>query len=426
LAASRLGVCLFQFLWFAVATAWLAPDRLGAQEPQTEAPKIVWEPTFEEAIEKAKTRQRPLFVAFIMDDEPGNDAVLAQHFKDPEIVKLSARMVCVVGNVGKHGTELCTKFGCVTCDQHQETEKRARARYLKTEVVRAPQFVFCDSTGSEMFRKVYLIPKRELQKSMAIALSGAVPEPGGELAAERARVDQWLKDADSKNGETRDAAFATLATATDSRAIPALMEKAKPTNNDTIRCAAIKALGVKGNHAALGPLMGFLSDKNTRVCLCALVALGEIQLPDPALAILKAIEKEKSVRIKARALRSAARIYPESAEVQKQCFGALKGASAQLQEAVMMAIYHLPPDPRSVAALRPLLTANKESTRALAAWILGKQDDETLIPVLEKMATSDKSPDVRSLARKATSLCQGKTVANYEDLSKPFFFDDDT
>jgi len=423
--ASRLGVCSFRILGLALAISSLPAVRLGAQGP-TEPPAIAWQATFEGALEKAKTEGRPLFVAFIMDDEPGNDAVLAEHFKDPEIVKLSTRMVCVVGNTGTHGAGVCSKFGCLTCEQHQTAEKRARGRYLKTDVVRAPQFVFCDSNGSELFRKVYLIPKKELKKAMAIALSGAVPEPGGELAAERARVDQWIKDADSKNAETRDAAFAMLATATDPRAIPALMEKAKPSNNDTVRCAAIKALGVKGNHAAVAPLTAFLTDKNTRVCLCTLIALGEIQLPDPAPAILKAIEKEKNTRIKARGLRSVAKIHPESAEVQKHCLAALKGGSAQLQECALMAIYHLPPDPRTVAALRPLLTANKESMRALAAWILGKQDDATLVPILEKMATADKSPDVRSLARKAVTLCQGQVVANYENLSGPFFFDDDT
>ncbi|HLQ38018.1 MAG TPA: HEAT repeat domain-containing protein, partial [Planctomycetota bacterium] len=320
----RCSFAVFSWFLLVLGSAATAQGEHGQDKPDAK-PGIAWETSFDGALAKAKKENKPILIAFIMDGEPANDEVVQQHYTDAEVVKLSSQMVCLLGNIGSHGTDACAKFGGVTCEQHQDVEKKARAAYLKTDVVRAPQHVFCDKNGVELFRKVYLIAKQELRKAMAVAIAGASPAMAvDEATAERTRVDKLLKDADSHNAEVRDAAFSALATADDARALPALLDKARSGNDETSRCTAIKALGQKGNHAAIKPLLGFVGDKSTRVALFAVIALDQIRLPDPVPELLAQLKKEKDTRLRGRELCAVARCLPESVEVQKVCLAALQ------------------------------------------------------------------------------------------------------
>ena len=417
--------------------AFLLGLALAAAAGQGEAGKtgIAWEGDYDAALEKAKKEGKPLFVSFTMDNEVANDETWQRIYPDPTIVSLSRKMVCLVGNINDHsppGTP-CTKFPAVTCEQHKEVEKKIRKAYITTDLVIAPQHVFCNPSGVEMFRKVWQISKDELRKAMAIAISGQSTTPPGadssethEIAtAERARVDELLKAADSNNAEVRDPAFRELASADDLRAIPALLAKAKAGNDNSVRFSAIYALGVKGNYAAVKPLLGFLNERDTKISIYALNSLMQIELPDPVPDLLKLLARERNDRVRGYALRAVAKCHPGNPDVLKACLQALKGSSAQLEGPVLLALLSLKPDPKITAAVKPLLSAKVSNTRALAALVLGKQRDPSLLAILEKMVTDDKAEEVREIAPRAAAYCRGEEVPSYDMLGGRFCWDEE-
>jgi HEAT repeat protein len=389
---------------------------------------IAWQGDFDAALAQAKAQQRPLLVAFIMDGEAANDETVRSHYRDPSIVELSRQMVCVVGNTGAHAADgPCPKFGTITCAQHRSVEIAARKRLLSADVVRAPQHVLCNALGVEILRKVYLIPIAELRKSMQIALgrTGADPRAGDAIAQEKARVDKLLEDADSRNAETRDAAFRGLAAADDERAIPALLERTRASNSKGVRYAAVKALGIKGNHKAIAPLVGLLRGSDAAMIAAALEALERIELPDPVPELLKLLQKDKRDRVRGRALRAIASCHPESAAVRQACLGAMRGASRQLVESALIALFDLAPGPDVAKAVLPHMAAKNQNTRALAIWVLGKQRDGAHLAALRALAAEDGAPEVRELAHSAADYCAGKDVDGYELLYTSFHWDED-
>jgi HEAT repeat protein len=424
-----------RFEWILALAAILAPAPQSKPQPEKpqaaspqDKPQIAWETSYESALERAKKENKPLFVAFIMDDEVANDETCQQHYRDPDIVALSAKMVCVIGNVGTHAASgPCPKFGAITCEQHKKSEIKARNAICKTDVLRAPQHIFCAPTGVELFRKVYIISKDEMMKAMSVAISaqakgGALPDLA---TAERARVDKLLKEIDGHNADARDAAFKELATADDARAIPAVLAKAKPGTDDNVRISAILALGVKGNHAAIKPLLGIIKGGGSSLTVAALTALEAIELPDPTAEILALYKKEQNERVKGHALRALAHDLPEGGEVQKVCIAALSGTSNQSTATALLAIAALKPDPKITAALKPLLETKNQSIRALAILDCGKQHDKSLVPILEKMGKEEKVPELRDLAVKAAAYSGGAKIDEFEGFYKTYYADFD-
>src|SRR5688572_33313049 len=103
---------------------------LGAQDPQ-----IAWEPDFDAALKAAKADGKPIFIAFIMDQEPANDQVAKTHFHDRDVVATSKEFHCLIASVGVHGAtsaDLCPRFGVIPCAGHQKTQMRAQTAYLKS------------------------------------------------------------------------------------------------------------------------------------------------------------------------------------------------------------------------------------------------------------------------------------------------------
>ncbi|MGH7151057.1 MAG: HEAT repeat domain-containing protein [Planctomycetota bacterium] len=414
--------------------ALLAPAAAG-QVDAARGDSIEWEKDFEAALARAAKEKMPLFVTFTLDGEPANDRQWSDTYVDPKFVALSRKMVCLAGNIADHAPagQPCPKFPGLACEQHKEVERAIRKRYLKTDLVISPQHVFAASNGAELFRKVWEHAKGDLMRGMAMAIAGRAEASSGAeageaadlVSGERARVDRLLQDLESNNAETREGAFSALATAEDPRALQAILGKAKPENSQLVRYGAIHALGQKGNHGAIAPLLGFLGERDTKVSIYALNSLMKIGLPEPVPDLLKFLKTAPNDRVRAYALRAIATCHPGNPEVQKVCLQAMKGASATLEVPAMLAVFSLQPDPKVTAAVKPKLSSGSTSVRSLAAWILGKQRDPSLVPLLAKLAEEDKSLEVREIARKTLAYCKGEEVPNYERLSATFYYEED-
>ncbi len=417
---------LVAFSLFAIAAT--AQTNPGAAPPPA-TPKIAWETDFDRAMQRAKEEHKPVFVAFLMDDEPANDETIAKHYTDKRIVELSGKFVCLACCIGQHEEKdgSCTKFPGTTCAQHQAIEKKARARWLTGEDVCTPQHVFCDTAGNVVARKVYLIPKDGLEKCMVHTLDAVTKDPDARavVAAERARVDKWLKDIESRNVEVREAAMRELVLTEDNRAIPAILRIAKAGSDETLRVGAINSLARKGNVPAVRPLAGLLGDGKAQILIAVARALETIQLPDATADLLASLKKEKRDRVRGFLLRAAARSSPTNAAVREACLKALAGASAQLEPCVLLALGRLSPHSTIVAAVRSRLSDKNQNIRGLSIWVLGAQALPECTDPLQELLRTEKTPEVVKIATSALSKCRREKVENYDNLFTTFFSDSD-
>jgi HEAT repeat protein len=378
---------------------------------------------------RAEKEGKPLLVAFLMDHEPANDETIEKIYPDPEVAKVSAKFVCLACCSGDHKSDdgMCPRFPGITCAQHKAIEIKARARWLVGEDVCAPQHVFCDSKGHVVSRKVYFIAKQALTKAMAFALNTVSEDPESRRVVdqEKVRVDQWLKDIESKNQGVRDPALVELGITEDPRALPAVLGIAKSGNATAARDAAIAALARKGNFAAVKPLTAMLSDPKPPVLIRLARTLEVIQMPDAAPGLMNAYKKERRDRVRGFLLRAAARSTPNNAAVRDACLAALKKASAQLEPCVLVALGRLNADAAIVEGVRPLLKDKNQNTRALAIWVLGSQATHDSESLIQELLEDEKAPEVVSIAASALKRCRGEKVDGYDNLFTTFFSDSD-
>ncbi|HEX5050801.1 MAG TPA: HEAT repeat domain-containing protein [Planctomycetota bacterium] len=402
-----------------------------APSPATAPPaRIVWERDFDAALERAKTEKKPLFIAFLMDDEPANDQTIKEHYTDPEIVDLTRRFVCLACCMGEHriGEDGCTKFPGITCAQHNEIEKKARARWLVGDLVCTPQHVFCDSNGEVVLRRVYLIPKETLAKCLAMTLQATGGDttglrPGALVDEEKQKVDGWLADLDSNNLEVRETALRSLGNADDARALPAVLEQCDASHDNATRIAAIGALGRKGHYQAVKPLTALLKDSKAPILMQVAKSLETIQMPEAVPDLFAACKKERRDRVLGALLRAAARSQGSNVEVREFCLRTLKSASSQLKGSVMVALGYLDTHKKIVDVMLPLLENRNQNTRGLATWVLGGQRTPESLKALEELQRNEKTPEVLKLLTSAVKHCRGEIVAGYESSYWAFLSD---
>lgn len=412
------------------------PAAPGGEAPA--APTIRWEQDYAAALARAAREKRPLFVAFLMDNEPGNDAMVKDHYKNPNVIKLLEQFVCLVACLGEHkpaeGQTGCGKFPGLACAHHQAIEKAARAKWLDSDLVTTPQHVFCDPSGNVLRRKIYLISKSELGKCLLLTLeecgidTKGLPTDFGQsgdpdvVAKERESVTQWLADLDSVNLDLRTRALRNLGSAEDARAFPAVLKHLGTKHDDAIRMAAVEALGRKGNHQAVAPLVTMLGEQKTVIAIEAAEALEAIQLPTAMPALLTAIKKEKRDRLLGSLLRAAARCQPGNADVRTACLKQLSTASSQLTAQLLVALGHLDTHDKIVSAVVPLLKEKNQHTRGLAIWTLGSQRTAASLKALQTAQKDEKIPEVMKQLASSIPHCRGEEVSGYDSMYSTFLW----
>lgn len=400
------------------------------------APRIAWEQDYDAALQRAASEKKPLFVAFLMDDEPANDQTVKDHYLDPQIVKLLGNFVCLVGCIGEHkGDDGCKKFPGLQCAEHQAIEKKARQRWLLGDLVCTPQHVFCDPTGQVLHRKIYLISKSMLAKCLLMTLQDCGVDiknmrvdfgkdaESADPDQERNRVANWIADLDSRNLEVRETALRGLGYADDPRALPAVLERCGAKHDDPTRLAAIGALGRKGNYQAVDRLTALLSDNNAQILAKVASALESIELPQAAPALVAAMKKEKRDRVLGVLVRAASKSQPSNADVRDFCLKQLKSASVQLQANLLVALGRVDTNDKVVAAVTPLLTSKNQNVRGLAVWGLGNQRTAASAKALLQAQKDEKTPEVLKLLPSALRRCRGEAVESYETMYYTFFSD---
>jgi hypothetical protein len=142
--------------------------------PTPEDAGIAWQPTLQAAFDAAQESETVVFLAVNMDGERANDEAANRLYRDKEILALAAETVNVVASRFEHGGSACKRFGTITCADHQDVDKKARAQVLKPgmdgEVI-APQHVWLAADGTVLLSVPYQVSKQELTWCFITALN---------------------------------------------------------------------------------------------------------------------------------------------------------------------------------------------------------------------------------------------------------------
>jgi len=180
--------------------------QLSGWESQTEAGGIAWVSGFDKALEEARRRRVPAFVAIGSQREAVCLELARAHYREPAIVSLSRQMVCLVASVDNHGLddqETCKLYGSVNCAEHRDVEIRCRERFIKKSVAIAPQHLIISPEGHVLSRREYFLSKSDLRRMMQGAIAALASQ--GDLAGREgeAPVDHAARYAAATRDEER-------------------------------------------------------------------------------------------------------------------------------------------------------------------------------------------------------------------------------
>lgn len=127
---------------------------------------IQWDESFDLALERADKEGKVVFIAVNMDGEAANERAVKSVYTDRAVAALTEHTVNVIASADRHSRSgVCKRFGCTSCDAHQEMDMDVRERILKpdaTGAVIAPQHVFLSPAGDVLLSVPYEVSAKEL------------------------------------------------------------------------------------------------------------------------------------------------------------------------------------------------------------------------------------------------------------------------
>jgi len=187
-----------------------------AKKEKLKYPKgIHWLGDRDAAFQEAAERNCPVMVAFIHEG-PGQklcDMTAAAFYSNKAVVKLSRKLVCLMANRCSHEQikgrgpggrikKVCSRFGVVTCEEHQRIERWAFAHFNEGGQITPPEHIFLDPKGKVLDRLKHVLATtpEELCERMKEAVERV--GPGIDTIAyrrlkEKLRViDGWIRAKD--------------------------------------------------------------------------------------------------------------------------------------------------------------------------------------------------------------------------------------
>ncbi len=187
---------------------WLTMLLLVSALP-AQAPGIPWwRGKFEEGLKEATARNVPILCAFIQDGEEANDRIVAQLYADPAFIKLLDGVIPIIccrtvhppkkQTIKGRDEAVCSKFGAVGCQTHQEQEIHGRGMFWPEKLVSTPHHVVALPDGTEIARlqdvvglESFATAIRQAQKKLGAGLGTADYERA--LDSLQAATAAWAK-----------------------------------------------------------------------------------------------------------------------------------------------------------------------------------------------------------------------------------------
>ena len=393
---------------------------------------IHWERSLEAALARAKTENKPVFVAVNMDGEKANDRLVATVYRNAKVRALSERTVNLIASRDDHGSS-CKRFGGIACADHQKVEQAVRARYLKPNkqgFIIVPQHLFLDPQGEVLLSVPYLISAEELRWCLHTALnkvdpSHAIPgdpslrppsrlvmqgvEPpasgdeGDGVVPTRDKVLELINSAKRLQGGDRRKILWNVITADEEEAREfverEMKTKAMGKGYARQRCKVLHRIGVLSPPSYWKLVSAYADDAIPNVRSEVAVALEQLAAPESLRLVIGALKKEKDPVVKRnwiRALgsvgaadRSARKLLVKEAQsgkmgLQVDAILAL-GRCDQEKEVVQQlcaCLEHADPAVRAATACSMAITRRAEY-RALLEELQAKESDEAALQAVQ-------------------------------------------
>lgn len=149
-AGSRTAILLTATVVLAIGTTASALA-VNKREVDKNGNGIRFQNDFDRAFEEAKERNVPVLVGLIQDGEAENERIVTETYRNKKFIDLSRGLVVLVGSRGlstEHGYDeqdrdgktkrICSKFGAITCTEHQSVEVAIFREYSKNGRVDTP------------------------------------------------------------------------------------------------------------------------------------------------------------------------------------------------------------------------------------------------------------------------------------------------
>lgn len=392
------------------------------------AQSIVWTPSLDDALAKAKAEKKPILLAFNLDGERASDELVADHYKDAAIAKLAERTLNVFCSITDR-----PRVPGVSAAQHQAAEKKARGEILKIgagEDVIAPQHVFIDGDGTVLVSAAYRLSKGELEWCFAEAIRKLDPTFAF-TPSPRTRAPAALAFGKPQRGETApppskaEVAEALKEVKKGRGGFAAAMEHAqvilRSDDPEALKWGqnTLRGLpgGMKGNvlrmigagsprawHAVLAE---HLDSPDTALRLSAAAGLESIAEPKALPALQKASRSEKDEGVRGRLLRAMAACGPEQKSVVQTVQKAVPAGPEALRIQAILAAAYLDDGAVVRDLMKLALTDAAAKARATAAYVIATRREQKLLADLEPLAQAETDADTKLWLAAAVEVLRG-------------------
>lgn len=391
--------------------------------------QVRWTPSFDDALAQAKAERKVVMLAFNMAGERANEELLADHYKDPTLGRLSQATINVF--CSQAPTPGVTG---VSVAQQQTAEQKARLTVLKIgpgEDVIAPQHVWLDPDGNVLNAVPYRITKGELEWAWVDAIRKVDPKfawqpsPGARAPARlsfgevergrnekpptKAQVDEALKELKkSRRGILGNLEEFRLVLRSDE---PEAMAYVTATMNglpERAALPAIQAMGLTSPKAYHSVLVPYLGHRDEELRFGAAHALERMAEPKALPALLKQYREEKDERVRGRLLRAMASSGPSHKDVQANLDKVLaKEPSSDVRAHAVLALGLMDDRAKVHDGLAAALRDTSPKVRASAAYVLASRREADFALRLDEAAHREEEPETKAWLEAAAKVVRG-------------------
>jgi len=399
---------------------------------------IRWTPSFDVALAAAKAENKVLMLAFNMAGERANDELVADHYKDPTLARLSLRTVNVFCSTA---TE--TRVPGVTVSQQQAAELKARLQVLQIgpgEDVIAPQHVFLDPNGVVLSSVAYRVTKGELEWAWVDAIRKVDPKfewqpsPGARAPARlgfgavdrgknqapptKEQVAQALKELKkSRGGILRNLASVELVMRSDEPDAIAFLEATLKGIQGGPLANALETIGQispKAYHAVVTPYLG---DRAEDVRYAAASAIEHLAEPKALPATMKQWKTEKADRVRGRLLRALASSAPTDKEVMAQIDKVLaKDDVADVRAHAVLALAMVEDKARVHGGLAQAMRDRSAKVRSTVAFALASRREAEFANRLDDAAANEEDAETKAWIEAAAKVVRGGDASAFKNF----------
>ena len=423
-----------------VPVALVATLALGSLAPA----QIHWESSLSAALGKAKATKRVVMIAIHMDGERACQEMIAEHYSDPQLVKLSRATVNLFCAAAKRSL---IKGMSPRVQQNNDWDVRSKVLKVKEDAwVVAPQHVFLSPEGKILRAVPYLMTKGELEwlwldairkqdSSFEWKLSDAARPPRRLRDESAAAVEDKSKKPPTpeeisallaklqKNGlGDKHEALRNLETIARSESPKALafakkaLAQAKPEQ----RSEFLRAIGRVAPKRWWKLVETYLKDKDANVRAAAIRALRELGEAKAAKRLLRRFKDTKeSAENRGRALIAMVVLEPKKRSHNKLLTKALRSESnKQLRVRAALAADRLE-DKRAVRQLLGIAVSDRSAiVRQATLWLIAERRDKDFVPLLESALEKESDKVTKPLYKAALEVIEGKKNGAFNGTAK--------